>query len=76
MTAASIVVPADTLEYFRLKRELREVNLSLDETLFSAVRESFSLCRGRKPQSSRELAEYYIELSESGRDVLRKYARE
>ena len=76
MTPTSNVVPADILEYFRLKRELREVNLSLDETLFSALRESFGLCRGRKPQSSRELAEYYIELSESGRDVLRKYARE
>ena len=48
------------------------MNLSLDETLFSAVRASFSFSRGRMPKSSRELAEYYIELSESGRDVLRK----
>ncbi len=76
MIETSNVVPADTLEFFRLKRELRDVNLSLDETLFSALRESFGLCRGRQPHSSRELAEYYIELSEAGRDVLRQYARE
>jgi hypothetical protein len=70
------IVPADTLEFFRLRRELRDVSLPLDQALFSALRESFTLCLGRSPQSSRELAEYYIEMSEGGRNVLRKHAVE
>ena len=55
--AETNVVPADTLEFFRLKRELRELQLPLDKTLFSALRAVFDLSRGRHPQSSRELAE-------------------
>jgi hypothetical protein len=70
------VVPADTLEFFRLKRELRELQLPIDKTLFSAVRAAFDLSRGRHPHSSRELAEFYIEMSEDRRGDLRGYARE
>jgi hypothetical protein len=76
---SNVVVPADTLEYFRLRRELRQANLPLDKALFTALREAFSFCRGRQPHTSRELAEYYLELSEAGRDVadiVRQYARE
>jgi hypothetical protein len=73
------IVPADTLEYFRLRRELRHANLPLDKAVFTALREAFGLCRGRQPLTSRELAEYYLELSEAGRDVgdiVRQYALE
>jgi hypothetical protein len=70
------IVPADTLEFFRVKRELREASLSIDRPLFSALRESFALSRGRQPHSSRELAEYYIEMSEGRRSVLCNCARE
>jgi hypothetical protein len=79
MTETSNVVPADTLEYFRLKRELRQTDLPLDKALFRALRSAFGMCRGRAPQSPRELAEYYIELSEAGRAVaavVQQYARE
>jgi hypothetical protein len=69
MTDTSTVVPADTLEFFRLRRELRQARLPLDKALFTALREAFGICRGRKPHTSRELAEYYLELSEAGRDV-------
>ena len=74
--AETNVVPADTLEFFRLKRELRGLQLPLDKTLFSALRAAFGLSRGRHPQSTRELAEYYIEMSEDCRSDLRGYARE
>jgi hypothetical protein len=70
------VVPADTLEFFRLKRELRDLQLPIDKTLFSALRASFDLSRGRHPRSPRELAEYYIEMSESRRNDLGGCARE
>ncbi len=73
------IVPADTLEYFRLRRELRQANLPLDKAIFTALREAFGLCRGRQPLTSRELADYYLELSDAGRDVadiMRQYARE
>ena len=76
---SNIVVPADTLEYFRLRRELRQASLPLDKALFTALREAFGICRGHQPHTSRELAEYYLELSEAGRDVtdlLRQHARE
>lgn len=76
---SNVVVPADTLEYFRLRRELRQARLPLDKTVFTALREAFGHCRGRQPLTSRELAEYYLELSEAGGDVadiMRQYARE
>jgi hypothetical protein len=79
MTETSNVVPADILEYFRLKRELRQIDLPLDKALFRALRDAFGMCRGRVPQSPRELAEYYIELSEAGREVaeiVHQHARE
>jgi len=74
--AATNVVPADTFEFLRLKRELREVHLPLDPPLFSALREAFALSRGRNPQSPRELAEYYMDMSENRRNILGNCARD
>ena len=47
--------------------------------LFAALREAFGLCKGRLPHTSRELAEYYMELSAARRDVadiVRRHTRE
>jgi len=74
--AEANVVSADTLEFFRLKRELREVRLPLDPSLFSALREAFAFSRGRKPHSPRELAEYYMDMSENRRNILGNCARD
>jgi hypothetical protein len=67
MAERSNVVPPDTLEYFRLKREVRHLNLPIEKALFHALREAFAMRTGRAPHTPRELAEYYIELAEADR---------